>query len=215
MGDGGKRDDFAPRVQEFLLGLPPKAPGDDCVLVGDILDGTRFSINQCFLANRGTLKALGELRPWWIVGNHDERLWSLRAHLEPMGFRLADRLLLAQGGGEARFTWYVCPGPEGDPANKKGSWTGKTATSVANAVGRLWPKAEDWLAKVAQKLDATGRYDQGSFAATVDGFLREFEGVRGVIAGHTHVKESRTAASGKRYVNTGTWLVHGWTCIDP
>ena len=211
MGDGSPRDDFAPRRQDFLASIPEPSPGDVTVLVGDILDGTRYGIDRCLSANRALLAVLGGLRPWWVVGNHDERVWSLRGHLEPMGFRLVDRMLLAQGNR----VWYVCHGHEWDPANKKGSWTGKAATGVANFVGKRWPKAEDWLAKQAQKLDGTGRYDQGSFAATVDSFQRQFEGVSGVLAGHTHVKEHRTNALGKRYVNTGTWPVHGWTVIEP
>lgn len=216
MGDGGKRDDFAPKAHEFLMGFPPKETGDEVVLVGDILDGTRFPIDRCFAANRGVLKTLGELHPWWVVGNHDEDVWKLKAHLEPMGFRLVDRMLLMAATPDGSpFTWYICHGHEWDPANKKGSWTGKAATSVANGIGKLWPAAEDWLAHKAQKLDSTGRYDQGSFAATADSFLRQFEGVHGVLAGHTHVKEQRTSGNGKRYINTGTWPVHGWTKIDP
>lgn len=211
MGDGSARDDFAPQAHKFLMGIPPKEAGDEIVLVGDILDGTRYDIAKCLSANRGTLTALGELLPWWIVGNHDEGIWGLRSHVEALGFRLVDRLLLRQG----ERVWYVCHGHEWDPANKKGSWTGKAVTGVANGVGRLWPAAEDWLARQAQKLDGTGRYDQGTFAATVDSFQRQFEGVGGVIAGHTHVREDRTNALGKRYVNTGTWPTHGWTRIEP
>jgi len=210
MGDGGPRDDFAKRRGEFLMSLPDPEPDDVVVLVGDILDGTRYDIAKCFSANKAILAQLGGMRPWWVVGNHDEDLWSLKAHLTPLGFRLVDRMLLRQG----EKIWYVCHGHEWDPANKKGSWSGKTVTSIANSIGKLWPKAEDWLAKQAQKLDSTGRYDQGTFAATVDAFQRQFEGVHGVIAGHTHVREDRTNALGKRYVNTGTWPVHGWTTIE-
>lgn len=211
MGDGGPRDDFAPRVADFLGTLPPKGEDDVAILVGDVLDGTRYPIGKCFAAHRGVLKVLGELRPWWVVGNHDEDAWELREALAAMGFRLVDRMLLNQAGR----TWYVAHGHEWDPANRKGSWTGRTVTSVANGVGRLSPRAEDWLASLAQKLDGTGRYDQGTFAATVDAFQRQFAGVDGVLAGHTHVREERTDGLGKRYINTGTWPIHGWTRIEP
>ena len=211
MGDGSARDDFVALRQQFLASIPDPGPGDAVVLVGDILDGTRYGLDACFRANTHVLASLGALSPWWVVGNHDEQVWKHRVLLTEMGFRLVDRMLLAQGDS----LWYVCHGHEWDPANKAGSWTGKAVTGVANGIGKLWPKAEDWLARQAQKLDGTGRYDQGSFAATVDSFQRQFEGVSGVLAGHTHVKEHRTNALGKRYVNTGTWPVHGWTVIEP
>lgn len=213
----GKRDDRTRDERQLFCDTLPQ---DDLVLCGDTFDWWRFG-GAVVEANKDVIAALeghtqkrvshGSFFPflcaWYITGNHDS-IADVRGIFSRV--QVCERLLLDKT--------YYCHGHEWDLINGRFGKVGKAITGIGNMVGRVSPRAEDWLASVAGKMRNTGRYGEAQqLARSALGFIRHWPQARQVVCGHSHVRgEARDAETGKRYVNLGTWAQKGepiWTEI--
>lgn len=210
VGDGTPRDDFQPHCLRFYEELAAMPPDVVPVIAGDFLDVLRYRMARILTSDIvwKICRELAARRAYVIRGNHDPSCALLRDNL-PDGLNVCERLVLDEG-------YYLCHGHEFDLANGRWHAIGDAVTRIAAAAGRLDPRLEDWLARVAGRLQRVGRYSvEDKFVAHALGHIREWEGVHTIICGHTHTaRVAVDPVSGKSYINLGAWSSDGFRVLD-
>jgi len=206
--DGSRRDDFAGYEDEFIHSIDKIPPGSILVLNGDFIDIWRCPIGSILGRYNRLFNYLAtcDRKILYIAGNHDRNISKLRSVL-PDRFTICKHIVL----DGILFTH----GDIFDIVCGRFWKIGRAITRIANIVGTLSPRLEDWVEGLSTVVRATGRYgDVDNFERQACNFIEYFAGISGIVCGHTHVSDCTRMIGGKQYINTGTWKNDGWTVID-
>lgn len=209
MGDGGPRDDFTPAMTERFCQEVNAIPADaGIILLGDVLDGHRYSLRACLKAHRRELVLLDTKRFVWVIGNHDESVVrAVAASNIVRHLRYSDTVHIGDVG------WYFCHGHQFDPlCSGRFAWVGRAASQLANLIGKVSPRWEDRLAAWAGKLERTGRYSREQDFTEAAFAYAEAHNYGGIVCGHTHCRKEQMRGN-RVYINTGTYAQDGWRIL--
>ena len=206
----GKRDDFSKRLLDFdedmmtISNILGNHPDVLCVANGDIFDISRYG-KEAITENKHILELLEYNRFILIPGNHAAELWQRdykRLLPASIAHTMVERLI--------EYGIYICHGQEFDLVNGFYPLIGKKAVDISNFVGKISPRAEDWISTWGSKQMRVGHHSQEN---EIDHrailFASRFDGVERIICGHTHRKVVTEATVDEvqiKYYNTGCWL---------
>ena len=121
IGDGGSRDNFGypgserPQQLNMFLDYISKHEGE-LIILGDLFEFWQTNFSRVMIKNMPLIERLGQLKPIYVIGNHDIDLVGFIEHklLQPNLFQNLSGPVVRKIGDK---TFYFMHGHEVDPAN--------------------------------------------------------------------------------------------------